>query len=463
MKIPLISGPPGMQGKYPVNFYYDPERPNGRPAFVGTPGLIEHCDFGLDSKGIRGMHPFNNLIYAVCGNTVYTVNKNGNYSDLDTKLMTSSGQVWMANNGVQLMIVDGKYGYIVTGNTVARISDVDFRTPSGLAYQDTYFIIANKNTDSFYISESYDGTTWDLLETTAAEGNPDITVSIISDHRELFAFGEKTTEVYYNSGDATFTFERVDGRFIEKGCGAAKSPAKIDNSVYWLSDKDQVLRIAVAPEVMSTRHMESEIAGYSEISDAIGFAMVYEGQAQYWLTFPTEDVTWVYDIATKLWHKRSSGLDGGRHRANCYAFFDRKHFVGDWEESKIYYLSSSTYTDNTEPIKRVYTFPSIDSSKIVEGLDGHKVYHKRIQFDFKMGVGITAGQGVDPKVMLRWSDDDERTWSNEKWLTMGKIGEYGRSCIRRRLGRAYRRTYQIMITDPVECELAAAFLEAEIG
>ena len=83
------------------------------------------------------------------------------------------------------------------------------------------------------------------------------------------------------------------------------------------------------PQIISTRKMEREIEGYSRADDAIGWVQVFEGHTFYWLTFPTAGVTWVYDAATQVWHKRQSFPDQGRHRANCYAYYQGKHLVGD--------------------------------------------------------------------------------------------------------------------------------------
>ncbi|MCV5997943.1 hypothetical protein, partial [Enterococcus faecalis] len=67
-----------------------------------------------------------------------------------------------------------------------------------------------------------------------AEGQPDPLVAILSDHREIFLFGTETIEVWYNSGASDFPFERNQGAFIEKGCGARYSVAKQNNTVYFI-------------------------------------------------------------------------------------------------------------------------------------------------------------------------------------------------------------------------------------
>lgn len=68
-----------------------------------------------------------------------------------------------------------------------------------------------------------------------------------------------------------------------------------------------------------------------------------------------------------------------------------------------------------------------------------------------------------PQVMLRWSDDGGHTWSNEHWVETGKIGQYGRRAIWRRLGMTLKlrdRVYEVSGTDPVKITLLGAELRA---
>jgi hypothetical protein len=67
----------------------------------------------------------------------------------------------------------------------------------------------------------------------------------------------------------------------------------------------------------------------------------------------------------------------------------------------------------------------------------------------------------DASVMLRWSDDGGHTWSNEHWVNTGKIGEYGRRAIWRRLGMTTKlrdRVYEVSGTDPVKIAIMGAEL-----
>lgn len=70
---------------------------------------------------------------------------------------------------------------------------------------------------------------------------------------------------------------------------------------------------------------------------------------------------------------------------------------------------------------------------------------------------------VNPRVMLRWSDDGGHTWGNEHWANTGNIGEYGKRVIWRRLGMTTKlrdRVYEISGSDPVKIAIMGAELTA---
>jgi hypothetical protein len=183
------------------------------------------------------------------------------------------------------------------------------------------------------------------------------------------------------------------------------------------------------------------------------------GGTWYVLTFPTENETWCFNSVTGRWHRWSSypyaGVDG-RHRANCYCYHAGKHLIGDFEVSSIYRVDVDTYSDYGNTIRAQVVLPPIEKA-------GRYLYHNRLELEIKNGVGLSVGQGSDPQIMLDWSDTDQRTWSNEHWRSMGKIGEYRKAVTWNGLGRAKKRNYRVTIADPVEREISGFDLSFTVG
>lgn len=70
---------------------------------------------------------------------------------------------------------------------------------------------------------------------------------------------------------------------------------------------------------------------------------------------------------------------------------------------------------------------------------------------------------IGPQVMLRWSNDGGRTWSNEVWASAGRVGEYRTRARWRRLGRGRDRVYEITVSDAIKIVILGAAMKATDG
>lgn len=298
-------------------------------ALFGTPGLTSFSDLEGSAVGVRGMHVRGAYIYAVVGSTVYRVDTDGNKEALAASMVSSTGYVWMSDNGTEVMITDGIDGYYIDSSSVLnRITDADFPAyPISVTFQDGYFIVVNGGTGNFYLSPSFDASgDWDATDFSTTWRNSDNLMGGIAHQGELWLLGERSVEIYYNSG-AAFPYERSVGAHIARGCVATDSIATSGKSVLWLSENGEVLMSeGYAAIRMSTDHIAYIISSYSVVSDAIAWTYIQEGHEFYFLTFPTANATWVLDITTTAlqggipaWHQRLTGSN--RHQASCYVLF----------------------------------------------------------------------------------------------------------------------------------------------
>ena len=429
----------------------------------GTPGtkLFSTLVAGEDYS-VRCMHVLGNYLYAVYGSTVYKVIANGTVTDLGD-ISTSTGAVFMADNGTEIIIVDGTdSGYLITAGALAVIADTDFPVATSVTFQDGYFIITSEN-GTYYISALYDGTSWDALDFASAEAAPDDALRVISNSNDLWIFGDKTVEVFYDSGNASFPFTRISGAVIDIGLAAVDSALKIDGTLYWLSTNGKVVRnYGYQIQTISTSHIEYQISAYDTITDAKAFTYTIAGHVFYVLIFPSADQTWIYDITTGFWHEWQSYstldilIPWGRGRPNACVTFDKKQIVGDYQYGRLYELDMETYTDNLNEIRRIRTSQVTNKERL-------SIIWHRLEIDFETGVGLDVGviPGEDPKAMLQWSDDGGYTWSNEHWADFGKIGKYETRVVWRRMGKSRNRVLKLQISDPVKITILGAYAELE--
>jgi hypothetical protein len=348
-----------------------------------------------------------------------------------------------------------------------------------------------------WVTAILDGTSIDPLEFASTEGSPDGLVAVISNFREVWAFGTNSIEVWSDTGALDFPLERIPGAFNELGCAAPYSIAKMDNSLFWLGRDRRGQGIVYrangyAGQRVSTHAVEWQIQQYADLSDAIGYTYQQEGHSFYVLIFPTANTTWVYDASTQAWHERAGWVNGSftRHRSNCQMAFNNKVVVGDFENGNIYSFDLEDYSDNGQIQKWLRSWRALPTGEN----NLKRTAQHSLQLDIESGVGLNGSmivetiylqtedgdylitengnylisddatqitQGSDPEVMLRWSDDGGHTYSNEHWAKIGKIGEYYKRVFWRRLGMTLKlrdRVYELSGTDPVKITIMGAEL-----
>lgn len=336
---------------------------------------------------------------------------------------------------------------------------------------DNYFVYNRPDTQQWAATDVLSPITYGLSFASKFTG-PDDLVSLIVDHGQVYLLGEKTSEVWADVGTFPFPFQRIPGASSQHGIAAKFSMARFGNSFAYVSRNDRGQAVVVQmngyfPQRISTHAVENTLVNQN-ISDAIAYTYQLEGHECYVVTFPSLELTWVYDGATGLWHKwlwTDTQNNYKRHRSNCGALFQNKFLVGDYENGQIYSLDPNNYTDNGTHIRRVRRCPHLVS-------DFQRQYFDELQIQFQPGVGLQGIEtfplgdndiGINPQAMLRWSNDGGSTWSNEHWAGIGKVGKYQNRIIWRRLGQARDRIYEVVVTDPIKAVIVSANLKASVG
>jgi hypothetical protein len=475
-----------------VNLYLEKiESGSGKERVIAylksTPALVKLFDVGsgpircIHFDGLEkddGSYFQKNRVFVVSSNEVYRLFLT-DAGTWDVSLLgtigSSSGYVSAASleqdYGVTVFVDGTDENYVYHKTTTVTET---FQTFTAAGYQpvaratqvrwlDGFLIFIVKDSNQFYV------TTWgtisvDALSFASAEGDPDNIVAVITNHRDLWLLNERSTEIFANTGNADFPFERVQGGFIENGCMAAFSVAKADGTIFWLGRDSAGQGVVYAAKSanhqrISTHAIEYKIKSYADPSNAQGYCYQDAGHIFYVLSF--DEATWCYDLSTGAWHERAftnetTGLLE-RHRAGFHAFYSNNgaHILGDFETGALYTFSNDVYKDNGNTITRLRRSPHISN-----GLKN--IFHRELKLDMQFGVGLDGGVlGSDPQVMMRFSDDGGRTWSSELSTSIGKIGQFKNDISFSRLGMTRDRVYEVKVTDPVNVVLLGAELEME--
>lgn len=426
----------------------------------------------------------------VVGSNLYKIR-----SDMTTQLIGSitagrNNPVSMQDNGIQLMIVDGSQnGWLcqLDGSNFQQILDPTgiFTGADKLQYLDTFMLWNVPGTREFGSTLSNEIMPFNPLYVASKTNYPDLLQTLIVNRREILLLGSLKSEVWYDAGNALFPFAELPGINVEHGIVAKYSVASQDISTYWLSQnlegEAMVLRFrGYFVEQISNSALLAALrtmAKTSTISDAIGYTYQQDNHVFYVLHFPSGDQTWVYDESVgdpmRAWHQEGWTDSNGvlhRHRANCHAFINGVHLVGDWTNGAIYEMDLDSYTDTVDDVKLpfvcVRSFPNVGAGVAANGqpmeTEGHRLNVKSFIADFETGMADSGDPGLPQTISLRVSRDRGRTWSNSIQQSAGAFGHYLEQPLWRNLGVMRYPQFELSYTIPGPATLNGAWIDAEV-
>lgn len=438
-------------------------------ALYPTPGWQPFCTLG--ATPIRP--PFftlNGATFVVAGGTLYELPSvvGGDALTRSTAIHNpDNSRVSMAGNGDaghQLLVASGSQLFCFdlltdTGSVIADIAG------SFVAFLDGYFIALDPQTSTLNLSALEDGTTWDALDAIQRNDVPDKWIAMIRHHKELWLFGLQTTSVYYNGDDPDFPFVPNPSVFIPYGISAPQSAANVAGAPMWLGAGEDGANVVLRAngyqaQRVSTHAVEYAISTYATVSDAEADVYQEQGHVFYRLSFPTAGATWVYDATTGLWCEEGAwnGLTFGVVPVTGHAYANGRHLVGNRTTGAIYQQSMdyATTIDGSTGIRRLRRAPHLLKEK-------QQVVYDRFELHLESGLGLATGQGSDPQVMLRWSDDGGESFGDPDMTSAGAIGEYLARPIWYMLGQGRDRVFEVSVSDPIPWRVLDAYLQMRPG
>ena len=364
-------------------------------------------------------------------------------------------QSYTSGAGTGFTLIDPTYA---PGNALLPIVLPFGGAPLSATYQDGYGLVSVFETQQFYQSDLNDLSTWEALNFSSADATPDYIVAMIDLQRQVFIFKQLHFEMWNDAGTTGFAFQRNPSVAGEVGCAATFSLAKANEMLIWLAQNDQGVRFVVMlkgyePQKISTAALDWNLAQYSVVSDAIAYIYSQSGHEFYVLTFPSQDITWCYDLtASRLsgvpqWHNRPAWDENGFHRhwSNSYATFVNTtqpglpNIVGDFRNGNLYALSLTQLTDNGTQRKWLRTWRALAQQPKTPQR------YSCLTIEMETGIDVPAVPALpaatdNPQLSLRWSDDGGHNWSNAMFRAAGPLGQTSWRVLFYRLGSTRRAT-----------------------
>lgn len=427
-----------------LNCYAEPNPQSAASpvAVYSSPGMESWADLRTTANGpVRGLHFFLGQIWAAIGSELYRIDSNATAVKVGD--IPDGGPVYFADNGTHVWVCTRTDCYYANNTAFGLLPERSLYP----AYQDGYLIGFQQSTDNIFLSGLDDATTIGGLDFTTSDAFPDSVVSGISVGRNVIAAGRRSIEIYYNSGNNLYPFDRIPGGVVERGILAAGTIAKDDVSAFFVGDDFNAYRIAGGQiQKISTPHISRLVEDEANPDGLRGYISRFRGHVFYIVVGDTFTIS--YDTSTQLWSEMGSpdilfnGPQLSRWRASgLVAAWGGVEYVGDFERSMVHKLSATEHSELGSPIRREMITPPIG--------DGNWAVLDSVEMDMETGNYDDTSDGLgDPEVMLSWSDDGGHTWSNELTATAGDVGEHLTQVRFSRLGRFRRRHIKVAVSAP---------------
>ena len=419
------------------------------PMMQGVPGEVLLC--GLSEEG-RASREVNGRWFVVAGDRLYEMFTDGAFT-LRGTLSTSTGIVGMASNRTQMAIVDGPYLYVFTlaTNTFTQIVSDGWRGSASVHELDGYFIFVDPETDQFYLSAIDDGTMLDALDFSSADSAPDDIVSHIVSHRQAWFLGDLSSEIWVNSGDASFPFVRYQSYTLDVGVVGKHAAIAAADTIFWLGKTRRGVGIVYMasgnqPQRVSTLAVEEALRASSDLSAATMWTYQIEGHEFVGINAPGLDTTWGYDAAMQQWHERAE-WDNGWHplRSRFYTSFKGQQYGLD-EFGAVTRLDPTVNSLCGRPLVRERTWPHFMKD------DMEPTSFRELQ------LAMTTGHGGN--VTLEVSNDGGKTFNAPLLRSLGSVGRWMQKVRWLGLGTAINRVFRIRVSDDVPFAIHQAAVDA---
>lgn len=428
----------------------------------GAPGMTVFATCGTGP--VRGLWLMNGLVYAISGQSLFSIDQNGFVTQLGTGIGGTT-PVSMADNGTQLCIVNGQGGWIYSvGGGLQQITSAAFYAASTVNFFDGYFVFDRLGTNEYFLSALYDGLTYNGLDFASAEAKPDQVLACPQNLQLLFVMCKQHIELWYDAGTNDFPFQRYAGGVINYGVMAAATVCAQDGSLFFLGADKIFYRLQANQPIRISNHaLEHVLAQDPDLTQAFAFSHTLEGHKFIFLMLPASNRTFVFDISTGKWHEReswdASGNTLGRWRGNCTIEAYQSILVGDAFDGAICKVDWNVFTERGNTMQLLAHSAPLHHDRM-------RIFVSLLEIDVQAGVGTPSGPGSNPQIMLRISRDGGVTWTpTQEFASMGvgALGQYTKRVRWTRLGSARQFVFELTITDPVRRTIMATKCDYTVG
>jgi hypothetical protein len=468
MQISVLSGvymssTPDIRVAYPVNMQPVPTE-NGISGGYLRPhdGIVQQS---VDVSGVcRGgiYWPKDGKVYRAMGQKLSTVAADGTIDRvLNGDLLSDSGPVRFDYSFTHLGIASGGNFFLWDGITFTHVDTSLVGYVVDAVWVDGYWFLTNG--ESTFVTDLNDPTVINPFQ-GSAEVDPDAIVAVLKVRNEVHVINRSTVEVFDNTGEGLFPFQRIDGAQITRGAvGTRACCVFLDALAFVGGQRGEQPAVWIGANGQSTKlstvEVERILRTYSEqqLADLFMETRIGEGHQLLYIHLP--DRTLVYDAAASQAFERpvwfcltSSTVGFGPYRGRYFVWAFNRFNVADPLTRRLGYLDREVASHWGELVRWEFSTAIIYNESrgaIVQSLELVAVTG-----------AIPSTVGATQSLSTSYSLDGE-TWSEDKWINGARVGDRAKRLQWRQQGRLRDRRIQRFRGDS-NTRLAVARLEAVV-
>lgn len=390
----------------------------------------------------RGFTSFLDIGYAVIGQTLY---KNAHTATpVAVGTINGTSQVTFAPTRVELVIEADEALYLWDDVVLTDITSTVLgagELPSSVTNLNGLTIIAIKGSDKIYTSNRLNAGVVGGTAFGTAEAKADKLVRIMANELTVWAFGEKSIELQYDSGRTPFPLTRYNNAMHDIGLLAKHSAVAIHGTMLFLAHNRKVMMgkgtqaDPITPPGIG--RLLDEVPK-EDIKEAFAFGYSVNARDFYCLTVPGH-FTIEFDLTENIWHTRKTEGEA-TWRAKGGHYIDGTWYTGDAFDGSIHAIDDQVNKDGDKPITIVAVSPPV----------GTRMIRSR-----QLAAAFDIAVGADTVVKVSYSDDHGATFKNE---TEHTITPTTLRLFRRGMGQFRTRRFRVEATLTSEFGIHAAFI-----
>ena len=280
------------------------------------------------------------------------------------------------------------------------------------AFMDGYLFLILRKADGsdsadIYNSDVDNPFSWNPVNFIVAEQFPDNLQALARQNNMLVAFGDTSTEFFYDAGNAAGTpLARNTSYTLQVGIASPNALYQNEKFCCFVGQSQSGGRAVwmldgFVPKKISDEYIERQLdqLTHAEIMAVSGYGLRTNGHLFFVINLGSAyDYSLVYDIEERMWWE-STGVGALQMTDDDSGMAVLQHATN----GKIYHVDPTVGTDDGVPIEM-------------------EVYTQKYDFDTMnlksmQSINVVCDQvGTNTTMQLRWSDDDYRTWSD--WRTL---------------------------------------------